>query len=156
MDKRVRALDATASVADVERETDALRELAEAIVNVAGGPLAVGDQLRTAEDALLQAKAITGDIVGGGFGPEMRKHIDRTLGSLPSSHVRGNASFMGIFDDTASSPMGAASTYTWETKKLGMVRPLGMPEALYTGLDRGAKWQRNLMDAKGMLKIDQC
>ncbi len=152
MDKRVRALDPTASVADVERETDALRELAEAIVNVAGGPLAVGDQLRTAEDALLQAKAITGDIVGGGFGPEMRKHIDRTLGSLPSSHVRGNASFMGIFDDTASSPMGAASTYTWETKKLGMVRPLGMPEALYTGLDRGAKWQRNLMDAKGMLK----
>ncbi|WP_069465193.1 M91 family zinc metallopeptidase [Actinacidiphila rubida] len=89
---------------------------------------------------------------GGHFSHSELDRIDAALGGLPAEHLRGNPDLQYI--EPAAGSGDGASAYDRETRGIGMVRPAAVPSWLYTGLDRGSRAQRFVMDRLALSGYD--
>ncbi|HMC40726.1 MAG TPA: hypothetical protein VKI19_13760 [Acidimicrobiales bacterium] len=77
----------------------------------------------------------------------MLDRIEKILDQLPVSHISGNSSLIGLSGNQGE---GAASTYDFDTKVIGINRPFNMPGWLYSILSPYWKIQRSQMEKGAM------
>ncbi|MEV8096756.1 TcdA/TcdB catalytic glycosyltransferase domain-containing protein [Kitasatospora sp. NPDC085879] len=85
-----------------------------------------------------------GLVLRPGLSHSLLDKIDLVLRELPRADVADNPELASIF--VGPRDLGQSSAYIGEQRGIAVVRPLGMPAWLYTRLDRGVVWQRQLMD----------